>query len=242
MSSVIQVRTWWRVNRWLLLGALLVGVAVYASLRFLSSETRLVTRTAPTAVVYVLRQALPADTVITAADVGTESLPLTAVPPGALTVLPVGLWTSEALPADVPLVAQDVFAPATSEAVSVHIPPGDVAMNLSLPPTNAVDGILAPNDRVSILATVPTTARGKPETEWFLRHVLVLAVNGALNGQPTPGAGESLILAVTPEQALAIQFAETAGSLTVVLERPGEALTAPPAYGPTWPSPPPSTP
>ena len=234
----MRVGTWWRVNRWLLLGALAVGAAVYVGMRMVALNGRPVAAAAPTAVVYVLRQPLPADVPITAGDVGTETLPVSAVPPGALTVLPVGLWTSEALPADVPLVGQDVFSPATSEQVSVHIPPGDVAMNLSLPAPAAVDGIVAPGDHVSVMATVPASPQGKPETEWFLSHVLVLAVNGALTGSPTPGAGEALILAVTPRQAEAIQFAEVNGTLTVVLERPNESLTPPATYGPSWPAPP----
>jgi Flp pilus assembly protein CpaB len=235
---MVQVRTWWRVNRWLLLGALLVGVAVYAGLRFLATATEKVTAPPPTVPVFVLKTALPADTEIQAGDVGIEDLPVGTVPPGVLTTDPVGYWTSEALPADVPLVSADVFAPATSDILSVRIPRGDVAMDVSLGAASAVDGVIAPGDRVGFLVTVPASPKGPARTELFLAQVLVLAVDGSLTGQPTPGAGEALIVAVTPQQAEALQFAEDQGTVTAVLEPPGARLSPGGSYGAAWPTPP----
>jgi Flp pilus assembly protein CpaB len=234
------MKAWWRVNKWLVATIIFVGAAVYAALTVLAATPPTTASTPPaavhTAIVYVLRAPLADATQITAADLSAVAWPLNLIPPGALKSPPEGLWTAEALPAGVPLVSTDVINPATSDLVATHIPPGDVAMNLTLAASSEVDGVVVPGDRISILATVSASGRTGPETEWFLRHILVLAVNGDLAGTATPGAGESLILALTPQQALGLQFAETAGQLQVVLERPGESLPAVPPYGRSWPA------
>lgn len=234
----MQVKTWWRINRWLLLSLVLVGAAVYTGLSVVAQHAAAATAPTATAPVFVLKQALPQDTQITAADLAEVQYPAKLVPPGVLTTAPVGLWTNEALSPGVPLVAQNVFSPATSEQVSVHIPKGDVAMDLSLAPASTVDGIIAPGDHVTLLATTGLTAQTKPMTEVFLRHVLVLAVNGSLTTGGSPGSSEALILAVTPLQAEGIQYAQVAGSLSVLLERPGDHSGSVRPYGPSWPTPP----
>lgn len=234
------MRAWWRVNKWLVATVILVGAAVYAALTWLEASNRTAPSAAPprpkTAIVYVLRSPMANGTQITAADLSAVSWPLNLIPPGVLKTPPEGLWTAEALPAGVPLVQQDVINPATSDLVAVHIPPGDVAMDLSLGPSAEVDGVVVPGDHVSVLVTVGQTPNSKSETEWFLRHVVVLAVNGQIAGTATPGAGESLILALTPTQALGLQYAESNGSLSVVLERPGEQLSPVAPYGRQWPT------
>ena len=233
------MKAWWRVNKWLVATVILVGAAVYAALTWLQLSNRPVSSTPPrpeTAIVYVLRAPLTDGTQITAADLSAVAWPLNLIPPGVLKTPPEGLWTAEALPAGVPLVQQDVLNPATSDLVSVHIPPGDVAMNLSLAASSEVDGVVVPGDHVSVLVTVGKSATTPSETEWFLRHVLVLAVNGQIAGTATPGSGESLILALKPIQALGLQYAESNGTLGVVLERPSENLPGVPPYGRQWPT------
>jgi hypothetical protein len=62
-------------------------------------------------------------------------------------------------------------------------------------------------------------------------------VNGSLTGPATPGAGEQLILAVTPQQAEALIYAEAHTTFTVVLEAPHQTLGTVTPYGKQWPKP-----
>lgn len=232
-----QLKVWWRVNRWLLLGMVLVAVGIYGGLQFLSRAKQASAAPVPTVKVWVIRQALPADSPITPSDLTARAYPIDLAPPGYYTGPLTGLWTTEALAPGVPLVVTDLYMPATSDSIAARLPKGDVAIDLPTAVSTGVDGVIAPGDRISLLVTAAPAGAKTAETRIFLRHLAVLAVNGNLTAAPTPGSGEQLILAVTPAQALAITYGEAHGSFTVMLERPHQHLgTVAPYPGTNWPT------
>jgi Flp pilus assembly protein CpaB len=231
-----RLRTWGRLYAWLALTMVLVGVGVWAGLRYLAAQQAAAARAAPKVAVWVVTAPVAANTPILPADVKAEVWPAALVPPGRYVGAVAGLYAAEALDPGEPLLAAQVYRPASRDLIASRLPPGDVAVDLAVGPTNGVDGVIAPGDRVSVLATVPAGTDGPARTVLFLRHVAVLAVNGSLNAVPTPGQGEQLILAVTPTVAEALVFAQSHAALTVVLERPGAHYGPVPAYGAGWPA------
>jgi pilus assembly protein CpaB len=231
-----RLRTWGRLYAWMVLTMVLVGVGVWAGLRYLADRQADALRAAPKVAVWVVTTPVAADTPVLPPDVKAELWPASLVPPGRYVGPVGGLYAAEALAPGEPLLASQVYRPATSDLIATRLPPGDVAVDLAVGPTNGVDGVIAPGDRVSVLATVPAGTNGPARTVLFLSHVEVLAVNGSLSAAPAPGQGEQLILAVTPRVAEALAFAQSHAALTVVLERPGAHFGPVPAYGANWPA------
>jgi Flp pilus assembly protein CpaB len=238
-----QVGSWWKVSRWLIVGIILVLAGVYAGLKYLaSSKAAPVTTT--TAQVWVLTAPVAADSPIPPSSVKIESWPVNLLPIDAYNGSLTGVYTTEALPEGVPLVASELFIPSTSDLIPNRLPKGDVAFDFPTSPNTAVDGVIAPGDEIALLALVPppgstaasSSSTAQDQVTVFMQHLNVLAVNGALNGTATPGSGEQLILAVTPEQAEALVYAEAHTTFTVVLERPHQNLGKVPAYGKQWPA------
>lgn len=230
---MVQVRTWWRVNRWLLLAVLLLALALYAGLKVLAKRA-VVAANQPVATVSVLvvTTPVPADSPISPSDVSVRQFPASLVPVGAYRGSMTGLWASEALSPGEVLVASQVFSPKSADVIADRLPAGLVAFDLALAPTSSVDGVIAPGDHITIIATVNQVS------EVFLSHVAVLGINGSLSGAPSAGAAEQLILALSVKDAEALAFAQTHGTLTVVLERPGTPPTKTAPYGSSWPAPP----
>lgn len=241
-----QVGSWWKVSRWLIIGILLVLAGVYAALRFLAA-----TKTAPvttqTTNVYVLTQPVGADSPILPSDVKTETWPNSLLPLDAYYGSLAGAYSTEALPQGVPLVASDVFLPPNSDFIKDRLPKGDIAFNFPTNPSSAVDGVIAPGDQIALLALVPpagaktssssSSGTVNEQVVVFMQQLNVLAVDGSLTAGNTPGSGEQLILAVTPQQAEALVYAEAHTTFTVVLEAPHQKLGTVAPYGPQWPNP-----
>lgn len=238
VSTSERVRTFFRVNRGLMLSLLGLAVAVYVSStyvrQYLSLRARSQSVVQHLVPVVVARTAIPAMTPVTAADVTVESWPTANVPPGsfgAVTQL-TGMWTLETIEPGVPLMASEVFMPKTANILAARIAPGDMATDLPLSAPNAVDGLIEPGDTVSLFTTI-TESNGKVVTEDFMNQIKVLAVNGSMvpSTTPTPGQGETLILALPPEQIAALLFAEQKGSITAVLDAPHSTAHPPAPYG-----------
>lgn len=215
-----------------------LGAAVYLSTRYVSETGLLRTTAAPTsapvqtAPVIVARVALPAYSAITSAELLVEQVPVADVPPGALTALSqvAGRWTSQPLPAGVPVVATDVFAPKSANILAARIRPGDMAVDLPLGANQVVDGMVQPGDTISLFATI-SEKTGQQATEDFLNQIKVLAVNGSMTATaPTPGQNLTLILALPPGQVAELLFMQDKGPVQAVLDAPNAPTRAPVPY------------
>jgi Flp pilus assembly protein CpaB len=235
----LVLQSWWKINRWLIIGVLALAIAVYATLRVLALRPQQAATNSQTVTVLVVAKAIPVDSPILGSDLVERSYPVDLVPPGAYRGSLAGQLTTEALYPGQVLVTSDFFSPKTADQIPVRIPKGDVAYDLALPSQSEVDGVIAPGDRVTIFTSLSAGSPGGGSTGAtmvFLEHVNVLAVNGLLASSNTPGSEEQLILAVTPTQAEALVYASTHSTLTIVLERPKENLGKVSAYGSSFPA------
>ena len=235
MASRESFGSFLRVNRWLMVGLVALGAAVYLSTRYVS-EAGLIRPAATsgpapaTTPVVVARVSLPAYSAVSATALEVEQVPAADVPPGALTSLSQakGLWTSESVAVGVPLVASAVFSPKSANILASRIHPGNMAIDLPLPANDVVDGLVEPGDTISLFATI-TEKNGQQAAEDFLNQVKVLAVNGSMAASSTPTTGQNLnlILALPPGQVAQLLFMHEKGPVEAVLDAPN-ARTHPP--------------
>lgn len=156
------------------------------------------------------------------------ALPASDVPPGALTAPaqlngPIArqtLWAGE------PVVPGMLYASPAAAALQNALPDGMRAMDVSVGSAAGVGGILAPGDRVDVLALLTGSP---PRVTVLLANIPVLAVLGgsagsaAATGAASPGSYTSVLLEVSPRQADALALAQTEGPVTLVLRNPAHA-------------------
>ncbi len=229
--------SFFRVNRWLIISLVALGVAIYLSARYFSQIGLSRGSTAPTnveeATIVVARTPLPAYSALSSTVLALEEVPVSDVPPGALTSLSAvaGKWTLEAVPQGEPLVGSAIFAPKSANILASRIRPGDMAVDLPLATTDVVDGLVEPGDTISLFATI-TESNGQQASEDFLNAVKVLAVNGdmAVPTTSTVGQGLTLILALPPSQVSKLLFMQQKGPIEAVLDAPNTTTIPPLPY------------
>ncbi len=161
--------------------------------------------------------------------------PVTQVEPGALV-------DAHAAEGDIALVAiregstitdSEIGQPAQI-GITGKLRPGMRAVSIPMDLVKSVSGLVEPGDRVDVMASV-VHGNKNPPTRTIIRGALVLAVNSALepNAQPTPAPGsqpggstapEVVTLAVTPEQADLLTFADFNTTLRLALRSPAEPI------------------
>ena len=161
------LQSWWKINRWLVIGVLALAIAVYATLQVLALRPQQAVPNTQTVPVMVVAKPIAPDTQILPADLVQKAYPVSLVPPGAYTGSLAGEWSTEALSPGEVLVASDVFAPASSDQIKARLPKGDVAYDLSLSAQAEVDGVIAPGDRITLFTSL---AGGTAGTGGDRRH------------------------------------------------------------------------
>ena len=178
--------------------------------------------TPPTVAVAVAARELSPGTTLTAADVRIVRIGASLAPNGAPSAedAVVGRRTAVAVPAGTPLVTGVV----RSSTGRPSVPPG-----LVLAPVHLADPdfarVLAPGDRVGILAGSSDAATGVGIAETIVERALVVGVDGhsgdgsgGLFGSAPDSDLEPLVLvAVTPEDAARLAAAALSASITAVL-------------------------
>ncbi len=237
MAIAKRMGSFFRINRWLLAGIIVMGLAAYASARYVQiaiqradAKTRV-----PTVQVLVASQAIAAYEPVTPSMFTPKTYPASAVPPGAYSSPQSlsGAWSTEAVSPGMPIVPSEVFFPKAANVLAARISPGDMAVDIPLSSTNAIDGLIMPGDNVALFITI-TPKSGPKEIEDFMNHVKVLAVNGSMSPPSSPGVGQSpnLIVAMTPSRIERLLFAEQNSSgFTAALESPHSKATRPTPYG-----------
>ncbi len=148
---------------------------------------------------------------------GTFAEPRQAMGNIALIEIPEGASVTEA----------KVGVPA-AVGVTGKLRPGLRAISIPVDFIKSVSSLVSPGDRVDVLAS---NTRGKPHpTRTIIRGALVLAVNTNLDPVPqaSPGTAASapvaVTLAVTPEQANLLTFADNSTLLRLALRSPTEPI------------------
>jgi pilus assembly protein CpaB len=145
-----------------------------------------------------------------------------------------------------PLVAHEMIFPAmilkrgNPDSFSLDVPPGERAISISYTETKGVGGHIVPGDRVDVLAVFSrdNTATKLDEAKIILQNVEVLAVGvdtgdgshpsvvaqaaASTKNGGTPLVINTVTLAVTPEQAESLGFAEAFGQTRLLLRPPGD--------------------
>jgi pilus assembly protein CpaB len=183
----------------------------------------------PKTQILVLLRRLPAYQEVTSSDLGEITVPVKWAPTNALTEPSeaIGLISTTPLEAGTDLQGSMLASQPT-------LGPGDQAIAFTIDAESGVAGQLEPGSTVDVIATYGSGGHtGKGYAEFVARDIRVLNVS-----QITGSSGASpIILSVTPEQSLALSYAEsTASKVRFVLDASG-ATTAPTPLPPYSPSP-----
>ncbi len=134
------------------------------------------------------------------------------------------------IPEGAPLTEAKVGVPA-SIGITGKLIPGLRAISIPVDFIKSVSSLVAPGDRVDVLAS-NTRGRAHP-TRAIIRGALVLAVNTVLEPNVAPSGAAaapsgpvSVTLAVTPEQANLLTYADNNTLLRLALRSPKEPIRA----------------
>ncbi|MDQ2908070.1 MAG: Flp pilus assembly protein CpaB [Candidatus Eremiobacteraeota bacterium] len=173
---------------------------------------------------------------ITPAMLTKTTKPVTQIEPGALA-------DPHAAEGDLALVEiregstitdSEVGQPA-QVGITAKLRPGMRAVSIPMDLVKSVSGLVEPGDRVDVMASL-VHGNKNPPTRTIIRGALVLAVNTDLEPNPEPSsqpgggppsgpsAPEVVTLAVTPDQADLLTFADFNTTLRLALRSPNEPV------------------
>jgi pilus assembly protein CpaB len=158
--------------------------------------------------------------------------PKSSIPPGSFTtgaqLIPPGQRRFALLEMGInePILATKISAPGAGASIAALLPDGMRAATVRIDDVSGVAGFVQPNDSVDVLITrqVQGAAGASQVTDVLLQNVRVLAIDQqSKNPDGTPKLGRTATFAVAPIDAQKLALASQAGSLSLVLRKPGEA-------------------
>lgn len=220
---------------WLLVGLFLAivagGLAFTAMLRATSAEPA--DQAEPRAPAVIVARDVPPRTELTAEDLITKEIPLSAIPENAIRdqEAAIGKVTTSQLIAGEILLEPRIAEPGQRGAqINFEIKSGQVVMAYPAADLMSATGILQPGDVIDFLYTIQveqtTAAEGTSSettahtvTFWSLQQVAITAVvlPSDAEGQ-TRGRPQSYLLALDPQDALVLKhFKDTGATVDIVL-------------------------
>jgi pilus assembly protein CpaB len=209
--------------------AVLLGLlAVFLANSFLSKTQRKAFEGGTTKVA-VASAPMAFGTDITPDKVRFVDYPNTSIPPGAFTtaeqLMPAGKKRVALLPIGVnePILSNKISKEGEGASMSALLPDGMRAATVRINDVSGVAGFIQPNDSVDVLITRQPPDGSQEVTDVLLQNVHVLAMGAVAkdsNGQPIPA--RTATLEVAPIDAQKLALGEAAGSLSLVLRKPGE--------------------
>jgi pilus assembly protein CpaB len=153
-------------------------------------------------------------------EVAADSIPKTAL--RSLDKLR-GKKVSRTIAEDTYVGSEDLVDP-TTDGLAARLPPGMRAVGLRVNPESIAGGFVLPNSRVDVLLTVKVGEGGNALT--ILQDILVLAVDMKDSRDPTSDPrtmlGQTVTLAVRPEEAEVLRLAGGVGELSLMLRGIGD--------------------
>lgn len=224
---------------WLLVGLFLAliagGLAFTVMLRATSAESP-GEASEPRAPVVIISQDVPPRTELTAEDLITKEVPISAIPENAVRdqASAIGQIAVSQLVAGEILLKPRIAAPG--EQTYFEIKSGQVIMAFPAEDLMSQAGVLQPGDIVDILYTIPPTTESEENvTFWTLQQVPIKAIvvpgqaqGGGSGKQPSssttrsslPGAQSSILLALDPQDALLLKhLKDTDGTIVDIVLR-----------------------
>ena len=158
--------------------------------------------------------------------------PNSSIPPGAFTngaqLMPAGQKRFALLTMGVnePILATKISAVGAGASIAALLTEGMRAATIRIDDVSGVAGFVQPNDSVDVLITRAVQGAGTSNqmTDVLLQNVKVLAIDQeAKNSDGSPKVARSATFEVAPIDAQKLALAQEAGSLSLVLRKPGEA-------------------
>jgi pilus assembly protein CpaB len=212
--------------------ALVLGlIAVFMANSFLNG-TQERARLNGTTKVAVAAVPLAYGTDITPDKIRFVDYPNSSLPTGAFTsaamLMPAGKPSRVALmPIGVnePILPAKITGEGQGASIAALLPAGMRAATVRINDVSGVAGFIQPNDSVDVLITrsVAGADRSTQLTDVLLQNIRVIAIDqNAKNSDGTPAVARTATLEVTPIDAQKLALAQEAGSLSLVLRKPGE--------------------
>ncbi len=183
--------------------------------------------------VVVAARRIAANAALTQADVRVAMVPQggrTAAAYSSVRAV-LGLISRQTLYPGEQLLPGMLVTASSSPNLTDHVPPGMLAMSVLYNPVSQAGGALLPGDRVAVLAVLGRGYDGRKvdAAQLIMDRVPVLATPraglaafgnaaGAGGSSPSATGAQSVILAVTPQQAERIAFASTYGQIELLLD------------------------
>ena len=214
-----------------LAGAIVLGlVAVFIANSYLNRAQRQAYAGGTTKIA-VATAPLGYGTDITPDKIRFVDYPNTSIPPGAFTnaqqLMPGGKKRVALLPIAVnePILKDKISAEGQGASISALLPEGMRAATVRINDVSGVAGFIQPNDHVDVLITrsLPGTDRDTQVTDVLLQNIRVIAMGqNAKDANGKPISAKTATLEVNPIDAQKLALGEAAGSLGLVLRKPGE--------------------
>ena len=214
-----------------LAGAIVLGlIAVFVANSYLNGAQKRAYEGGTTKVA-VASAALSYGTDITPDKVRFVDFPNTSIPPGAFTdaqqLLPGGKKRVALVPIapNEPILKDKISAEGEGASISALLPDGMRAATVRINDVSGVAGFIQPNDHVDVLITRTPPGGGSAGqvTDVLLQNIRTIAMGDQAtdaNGKPIPA--RTATLEVAPLDAQKLALGEAAGSLSLVLRKPGE--------------------
>ncbi|MCL6684501.1 Flp pilus assembly protein CpaB [Sphingomonas alba] len=212
----------------LLVAILLGAVAVYLANVFLTNnEEKTQKALAGTTPVAVASAPLDYGVPVTAEKVKFVEYPNGSLPAGVFTkidqVLPPGKPARIALrpiAVNEPILAGKISGTGQVASIAATLPPGMRAAAVRINDVSGVAGFVQPNDSVDVLVT--RSVNDRDITDVLLQDVRVIAMDqNAKNADGTANIARTATLQVSPLDSQKLALAQQAGSLSLVLRKPG---------------------
>jgi pilus assembly protein CpaB len=212
--------------------AIVLGlVAVYLANTFLNAAQRRSEASELTRVA-VAATALPYGTELTREKVRFVNYPKSSLPAGSYqdiaALLPKGERRIVLLPIGVnePILADKLSGAGKNASIAALLPDGMRAATVRINDVSGVAGFVQPNDSVDVLIT--RQINDSQITDVLLQDVKVLAMGGQTeNADGKPIASRNATFEVDPLGAQKLALGQEAGSLSLVLRKPGQAQDIP---------------
>jgi len=155
--------------------------------------------------------------------------PNSSIPPGAFTnareLLPPGKKRVALLPISVnePILKDKISAEGQGASISALLPDGMRAATVRINDVSGVAGFVQPNDHIDLLITRSPPGGGSEVTDVLLQNIRVIAMgHRSKDSDGKPISARTATLEVAPIDAQKLALGEQAGSLSLVLRKPGE--------------------
>jgi pilus assembly protein CpaB len=155
--------------------------------------------------------------------------PNASIPPGSFTnaaqLMPGGKKRVALLPMAVnePILASKISAIGQGASISALLPDGMRAATVRVNAVSGVAGFIQPNDSVDVLITRSNPNGDGQVTDVLLQNIRVIAIDQkSKNTTGAPDVASTATLEVNPIDAQKLALGEAAGSLSLVLRKPGE--------------------